>query len=65
MKYRADLDGLRALAVLPAVLFRAHLDMSGGFLGVDIFFVLSGHLICTVIASEIEAGQFSLRRFYE
>ena len=66
MKYRADIDGLRALAVLPVVLFHAHLiGMSGGFVGVDIFFVISGYLICTLIVREIEAGQFSLIRFYE
>ena len=66
MKYRADIDGLRALAVLLVVLFHAHLfGMSGSFVGVDIFFVISGYLICALIASEIEAGQFSLVRFYE
>ncbi len=66
IKYRADIDGLRALAVLPVVLFHAHIPgMSGGFVGVDIFFVISGYLICTLIANEIQAGQFSLLRFYE
>ena len=64
--YRPDIDGLRALAVL-AVLFY-HLDfgwMSGGFVGVDVFFVISGYLITNLIVSEVEQeGSFSYRNFY-
>ncbi len=66
MKYRAEIDGLRALAVLPVILFHAGFSaFSGGFIGVDIFFVISGYLITNVIWREIETGQFSLLHFYE
>ena len=64
--YRAEIDGLRALAVLAVVLFHARLPgLSGGFIGVDIFFVISGFLITLILLRDIEAGQFSLLRFYE
>jgi len=64
--YRADIDGLRALAVLPVILFHAGVpQLSGGFVGVDIFFVISGFLITTIIAGEIEARKFSILGFYE
>lgn len=66
MEYRREIDGLRALAVLPVMLFHAGVSgFSGGFVGVDIFFVISGYLITTIIAAELEAGEFSLARFYE
>lgn len=66
MKYRAEIDGLRALAVLPVILFHAGFEwFSGGFVGVDIFFVISGYLITTIIISEIAEGKFSLINFYE
>lgn len=66
MKYRPDVDGLRALAVLPVVLFHAGLDVfSGGFVGVDIFFVISGYLITRIIAGEMQERRFSLVNFYE
>lgn len=64
--YRADIDGLRAVAVLLVLLF--HLDvetLSGGFVGVDIFFVISGYLITQIILSELARGDFSIWRFYE
>lgn len=66
MKYRPEVDGLRALAVVPVILFHAGSTLfSGGFIGVDIFFVISGYLITTIILSELEAGHFSLINFYE
>lgn len=66
MKYRKEIDGLRALAVLPVILFHAGFTtFSGGFVGVDIFFVISGYLITTIIVDEMEKGSFSLLNFYE
>ncbi|HML30128.1 MAG TPA: acyltransferase family protein, partial [Hyphomicrobium sp.] len=64
--YRRDLDGLRGIAVAAVVAY--HLDLSfvpGGFVGVDIFFVLSGFLITRLIAAELRDGTFSIARFYE
>ncbi|MCC6069758.1 acyltransferase family protein [Massilia sp. GCM10020059] len=64
-KYRADIDGLRAVAVLAVVLFHAFPALApGGFIGVDIFFVISGFLITGILAREIEHGKFSFARFY-
>jgi peptidoglycan/LPS O-acetylase OafA/YrhL len=64
--HRSDIDGLRAIAVLPVLLFHADFALfSGGFVGVDIFFVISGYLITQVIAKDFARGQFSLGRFYE
>ena len=64
-KHRTDIDGLRALAVLPVVLFHAGVGgFSGGFVGVDIFFVISGFLITSIILNDIEARKFSIARFY-
>jgi peptidoglycan/LPS O-acetylase OafA/YrhL len=66
VKYRADVDGLRALAVLVVIAF--HLGsyrFRGGFVGVDVFFVISGFLICSLLYGDLEAGRFSLARFYE
>lgn len=66
MKYRAEVDGLRALAVLPVIFFHAGFEFfSGGFVGVDIFFVISGYLITSILIEDIEKKQFSLLRFYE
>ena len=54
-RYRADIDGLRALAVLPVVLFHGHVPaLRGGFVGVDVFFIISGFLICSVIGQELK-----------
>ncbi len=64
--YRSDIDGLRAIAVTSVVLFHAGFKVfSGGFTGVDIFFVISGFLITSLILKEIEAATFSLSGFYE
>ncbi|CAA6804837.1 MAG: O-antigen acetylase [uncultured Thiotrichaceae bacterium] len=66
LQYRKEIDGLRALAVLPVILFHAGFSfMSGGFVGVDIFFVISGYLITSLIVAEIDKGTFSLVNFYE
>lgn len=64
--YRPEIDGLRALAILPVILFHAGIShFSGGFVGVDIFFVISGYLITTIIVAELNAKKFSLIDFYE
>ncbi len=64
-KYRTDIDGLRAVAVLGVVAFHAFPGrLSGGFIGVDIFFVISGFLITTIIVDNLEQDTFSLRTFY-
>ena len=66
MSYRNEIDGLRALAVLPVIFFHAGFKIfSGGFVGVDIFFVISGYLITNIIISELEQGKFSIIDFYE
>ena len=66
MKYRAEIDGLRALAVLPVIFFHAGFEwFSGGYIGVDVFFVISGYLITTIIISEMAEGKFSIVNFYE
>ena len=66
MKYRAEIDGLRAMAVIPVILYHAGFEVfSGGFIGVDIFFVISGYLITTIIVSEMDEGKFSIVSFYE
>lgn len=66
MRFRADIDGLRALAVLPVVLFHVEVPgFSGGFVGVDIFFVISGYLITGLITEEIKTDTFTIASFYE
>ena len=65
--YRPDIDGLRAVAVLSVVIFHAFPDeawLPGGFIGVDVFFVISGYLISKILFSEIEQHRFSLASFY-
>ncbi len=66
MKYRSDIDGLRAIAVLSVVLYHVGVpDVPGGFVGVDVFFVISGYLICGMIDAEIRDDAFSLANFYK
>ena len=65
MPYRPDIDGLRALAVIGVILFHADLGLSGGFVGVDVFFVISGFLITSLILKDIKSNQFSLLGFWE
>ena len=66
MQYRKEIDGLRALAVLPVILFHAGLfGFTGGYIGVDIFFVISGYLITTIIIDELAQDSFSIKKFYE
>jgi peptidoglycan/LPS O-acetylase OafA/YrhL len=64
-EYRADIDGLRAVAVVLVVVFHAFPTvLGGGFVGVDVFFVISGYLITGIILSDIGAGNFTFSRFY-
>ncbi|MFD2189589.1 acyltransferase family protein [Pistricoccus aurantiacus] len=66
MNYRPEVDGLRAVAVIPVILFHAGFGVvSGGFVGVDIFFVISGYLITGIIYAEIRKKNFSIINFYE
>lgn len=66
MNYRSEIDGLRGFAILSVVLFHAGFEIfSGGYLGVDIFFVISGYLITHNISSEYKIGKFSILSFYE
>ena len=66
MHYRPEIDGLRAVAVLPVILFHAGFGVfAGGYVGVDVFFVISGYLITTILLTELEKGDFSIARFYE
>ncbi|MCD7109036.1 acyltransferase [Rhizobium sp. DKSPLA3] len=64
--YRADIDGLRAVAVLVVLLFHTGISpLRGGFIGVDVFFVISGYLITKAVWQELQQGRFSLLTFYE
>ncbi|MEQ8379583.1 acyltransferase family protein [Parvibaculum sp.] len=66
MRYRPDIDGIRTLAVVPVVLFHAGIwPFTGGYVGVDVFFVISGYLITGILLADIQSGTFSLTRFYE
>jgi peptidoglycan/LPS O-acetylase OafA/YrhL len=64
-EYRPDIDGLRAVAVIGVVLFHAELGFTGGYVGVDVFFVISGFLITKLILQEQAAGRFTLTGFWE
>jgi peptidoglycan/LPS O-acetylase OafA/YrhL len=66
ISYRREIDGLRAVAVLAVILFHAGFErFSGGYVGVDVFFVISGYLITSIILAETSAGTFTLAAFYE
>src|ERR1700719_4213940 len=66
LHYRADIDGLRAVAVLSVLAYHLQIGwFRGGFVGVDIFFVISGYLISAIILKDISAGKFSIATFYE
>ena len=66
MKYRREVDGLRAVAVVPVILWHAGFALpTGGFAGVDVFFVISGFLITTILGDELAQGRYSILRFYE
>jgi peptidoglycan/LPS O-acetylase OafA/YrhL len=66
LKYRPEIDGLRALAIIPVILFHAGFEaVRGGFVGVDVFFVISGYLITSIILIELEEEKFSIVKFYE
>jgi peptidoglycan/LPS O-acetylase OafA/YrhL len=64
MRYRPDIDGLRAVAVLGVIFYHLTRSLSGGFVGVDIFFVISGYLIGGIIINETHQGTFSYTQFY-
>lgn len=63
--YRPDIDGLRALAILPVILFHARFFCPGGFVGVDVFFVISGYLITRIVERDLAEGRFSVLVFYQ
>ncbi|WP_420862175.1 acyltransferase family protein [Algirhabdus cladophorae] len=66
MKYRPEIDGLRSLAVVPVIFYHADPQwMPGGYVGVDVFFVISGYLICTILLTDLDLGRFSIKTFYE
>ena len=66
MHYRPEIDGLRAVAVIPVIFYHAGFGLfSGGYIGVDVFFVVSGYLITSIILTEIKDGTFSVINFYE
>ena len=71
MKYRAEIDGLRFLAVLMVIIYHIRINIlginifHGGFVGVDIFFVISGYLITKIIVTDLEKGKFNIFYFFE
>ena len=65
MKYRSEIDGLRAVAVLPVIFFHAGFSVfQGGFIGVDVFFVISGFLMTAIVVQAFQQQRFSLVTFY-
>ena len=66
MNYRTEIDGLRALAIAPVILFHAGFStFSGGYIGVDVFFVISGYLITSILSTDLQGNQYSMIAFYE
>jgi len=65
LKYRAHIDGLRAVAVMAVLLFHADLGLGGGYVGVDVFFVISGYLITGLILKDLNGGHFKITEFWE
>ena len=65
VSYRPEIDGLRALAVIAVILFHAKIALSGGYVGVDIFFVISGYLITSLIVKDLQKGTFTFTAFWE
>jgi peptidoglycan/LPS O-acetylase OafA/YrhL len=65
LPHRPEIDGMRALSVVAVVLFHANLGLPGGYIGVDVFFVISGFLITSLILKDLDAGQFSIAEFWE
>jgi len=65
LNYRPEIDGLRAIAVLAVLIFHAGLGLPGGYVGVDVFFVISGFLITSLIVKDLQAGTFSFPHFWE
>src|SRR6478735_6571108 len=65
IKYRPEIDGLRTIAILPVIFFHLGYNwIKGGYFGVDVFFVISGFLITTVLTSKISDGNFSMLEFW-
>ena len=71
LKYRPEIDGLRSIAVVAVVLYHAEFvfrgiyPLKGGFIGVDVFFVISGYLITSIILRDLQEDKFSFAKFYE
>jgi len=65
LSYRPDIDGLRAIAVLAVLIYHTGLGFPGGYVGVDVFFVISGYLITSLIVKDLQAGTFSFPHFWE
>lgn len=64
IKYRADIDGLRAISILVVVMFHADIGFTGGFIGVDVFFVISGYLITSLILKDLNGDKFKIMEFW-
>src|SRR5580693_7499582 len=65
IEYRPEIDGLRALAVVPVLLYHAQLGAPGGFVGVDVFFVISGYLITSLLLKKVATARLDLLEFWE
>jgi len=65
LRHRSDIDGLRAFAIVPVLCFHAGLGLPGGFVGVDIFFVISGYLISSILLRDCANGHYSILGFYD